>query len=168
VVLRRETLDNLFWGGKSWPWCHDWLWWGQLALRGPFLFNGHIGVKYRWHATNYTQRRINSQAKAHWLFTVRELASRCWAVGGLRDLARETRDFPASALSTVVIALSAPESPAGLVRQARAIFETRREITADAGCAAQYRIAARVGGWWLRCADVSTRLLARWWPVPNW
>jgi glycosyltransferase involved in cell wall biosynthesis len=168
VVLRRAALNNLFWGGKSWPWCHDWLWWGQLALRGPFLFHGRIGVKYRWHATNYTQRPINTQAKAHWLFTVRELARRAWAAGGLRDLARETRDFPASALSTVVIALSAPESPRGLMRQARAIFESRRDIAADAGCAVQYRIAASVGGWWLGYADLSTRLLARWWPVPDW
>src|SRR5262249_40422021 len=137
------------------------------ALRGPFLFQGQIGVKYRWHADNYTLRQINTQVKAHWLFTVRELARRAWLAGGLRELARETHDFSASALSTLVIALSAPESPAELMRQAREIFESRRDIAADAGCALQYRIAANVGGWWLRYADVSTRLLAHWWPLPG-
>jgi len=167
VVLRRHALDTLYWGGKTWPWCHDWLWWGQLALRGPFLFRGQIGVKYRWHADNYTLRQINTRAKAHWLFTVRELARRAWQAGGLRELARETHEFSASALSTLLIALSAPESPEGLKRQARAIFESRRDIASDAGCAMQYRIAARAGGWWLRYADVSTRLLARWWPLPG-
>jgi glycosyltransferase involved in cell wall biosynthesis len=168
VVLRRETLDTLFWGGKSWPWCHDWLWWGQLALQGPFLFQGRIGVKYRWHADNYSHRPITTRAKAHWLFTMRELASRAWKAGGLRNLARETQDFSASALSSLIIALSAPETPAGLMRQAREIFEGRRDIAALAGCAMQYRIATQVGGWWLRYADVSTRLLARWWPMPGW
>src|SRR5262249_18723466 len=43
IVIRRAALEGLFWGGQSWPWCHDWLWWGQLALRGPFLFNPEVG-----------------------------------------------------------------------------------------------------------------------------
>src|SRR5579883_1432618 len=103
VVVRRQSLDRLFWGGKSWPWCHDWLWWGQLALQGPLLFQGRIGVRYRWHGDNYSQRPITARAKAHWLFTMRELASRAWEAGGLRNLAQETEDFSASALSALVI-----------------------------------------------------------------
>src|SRR5712692_457080 len=25
AVLRRRALDGLYWGGKTWPWCHDYL-----------------------------------------------------------------------------------------------------------------------------------------------
>jgi glycosyltransferase involved in cell wall biosynthesis len=167
VVLRREALEGLFWGGESWPWCHDWLWWGQLALLGPLLFQPRSGVKYRWHHRNDTSKWLTARGRAHWLYTVRELATRAWAAGGLRDLASEIRGFPASALSTVVIALTAPESPPALAQQARQVFETRREIASQPGCARHYRIAAAVGGWWLRYADVSTRLLGRWWPAPG-
>lgn len=35
----------------------------------------------------------------------------------------------------LIIALSAPKSPRGLKRRAHAIFESRRNIAADAGCA---------------------------------
>jgi hypothetical protein len=168
VVVRRAALDGLFLGGKSWPWCCDWLWWGQLALRGPFLFDGRIGAQYRRHSSNTIDTLMNSRGRAQWLYTVRELARRAWAAGGLRDLAGETQAFPPSALSTIVIALTAPESPPELVRQARAIFASRRDIAAKAGCATNYRLAAAVGSWWLRYADVSTRLLGRWWPVPGW
>jgi glycosyltransferase involved in cell wall biosynthesis len=168
VVLRREALNGLFWGCRSSPWCHDWLWWGQLALKGAFICNPRIGVKYRWHESNYTARMMTTRGRAQWLYTVRELARRAWAAGGLRDLAGETQALPPSALSTIVIALTAPESPPELARQARAIFASRRDIAAKAGCATNYRLAAAVGSWWLRYADVSTRLLGRWWPVPGW
>ena len=167
VVLRREALDGLFWGGQAGPWCHDWLWWGQLALRGPFLCNARIGVKYRWHESNYTSRMMTNRGRAEWLFTVRELARRAWAVGALRDLAGEVQDFSPCALSTVVIALTAPDSPPELAQQARQIFESRRDLARQPGCATNYRIAATVGGWWLRYADVSVRLLGRWWPAPR-
>jgi glycosyltransferase involved in cell wall biosynthesis len=168
VVVRREALDGLFLGGRSWPWCCDWLWWGQLALKGPFLFNGRVGASYRRHDANTIDTVMNSRGKAHWLFTVRELGRRAWAVGALRDLAGEMTNAPASALSSVVIALAAPESPRGLARQARQVFESRRDVAREPGCATNYRIAATVGGWWLRYADVSTRLLGRWWPAPWW
>jgi len=170
VVFRREALHGLFWGGESWPWCNDWLWWGQLALKGSFVFNPQIGVQYRWHASNITRDirdRPSHRDKAQWLCTVRELAKQAWYAGALRDLAGETRQFPASVLSTVVIALTAPESPPGLAHQARQIFESRPDISREAGCAMHYRIATTVGGWWLRYADVTTRLLGRWWPVPD-
>jgi glycosyltransferase involved in cell wall biosynthesis len=168
VVVRRDALQELFWGGKSWPWCHDYLWWGQLACKGPFLFDGRVGVRYRWHDTNATFRYINSRGNAHWLYVLRELAKRAYRAGGLRDLPAETRDFSAGHLSILVIALSAPESPPGLRRQARQLFEARRDLATDPGCARNYRIAARLGAWWLHWADLQTRLLGRWWPVPAW
>jgi glycosyltransferase involved in cell wall biosynthesis len=165
VVVRRTALESVFLGGKSWPWCCDWLWWGQLALQGPFLFDGTIGALYRRHDSNTIDTLMNSRGKAQWLFTVRELATRAWAAGALRDLAGETQGFPPSALSTVVIALTAPESPPELAQQAWRIFESRRDIAGKPGCAINYRIAAKLGGWWLRHADVSTRVLGRWWPL---
>ncbi len=168
VVLRRDALHGLFWGGKSWPWCPEYLWCGQLALDGSFLFDGRLGVRYRWHDGNDTYGYRNSRGKAHWLFVIRELAKRAYAAGALRDLAAETRAFPASALSVLVIALSALDSPPGLARQARRIFETRRDLVTQPGCAINYRLATIVGGWWLRWADLQTRLLARWWPIADW
>jgi glycosyltransferase involved in cell wall biosynthesis len=168
VVLRRDALEGLFWGGRSWPWCPEYLWCGQLALQGAFLFNGRVGVRYRWHDANDTYGHRNSKGKAHWLYVIRELAKRAYAAGGLRDLATETREFPAAALSVLIIALSAPDSPPDLVRQARRIFEARRDLATQPGCALNFRLATRLGGWWLRWADPQTRLLARWWPVAAW
>jgi glycosyltransferase involved in cell wall biosynthesis len=165
VVLRRDALEGLFWGGRSWPWCNDWLWWGQLVLRGPLAFNPRIGVRVRYHASNASNKFASKRGEAHWLYVIRELAKRAYAAGGLRDLATETREFPASALSVLVIALSAPDSPPDLVRQARRIFEARRDLATQPGCALNFRLATRLGGWWLRWADPQTRLLARWWPV---
>lgn len=164
VVVRRSALDDLFWGGRSWPWCHDWLWWGQLALRGPFLFEPTIGVLYRWHSSNFTSRMMSNAGKAQWLFTLRELARRAWRAGALRDLEAETCAFSASALSTVVVALTAPGTPPGLRSQALRIFAKRRDIASMPGCAAHYRAASVVGAWWLRYADLCTRLLGWWWP----
>ncbi len=168
VVFRREALEGLFWGGKSWPWCPEYLWCGQLALRGPFLFDGRLGARYRWHEGNDTYGYRNSRGKAHWLYVIRELAKRAYAAGALRDLEAETRDFSPSALSVMVIALSALDSPPGIARQARRIFEKRRDLATQPGCAINYRLATKLGAWWLRWADLQTRLLARWWPVPAW
>src|SRR5262249_2587462 len=164
VVFRRSALQGVFWGGRSWPWLHGWLLWGQLALRGAFLFNANIGVQYRWHSLNYASRMMTNGGKAQWLFTLRELARRAWAAGALRNLERETRDFSPSALSTVVVALTAPETPRALKRQALRIFDNRRDIASDPGCATHYRFATVVGRWWLSYADVCTRVLGRWWP----
>src|SRR5262249_40825448 len=118
--------------------------------------------------TNYTLAMLTTRGKAEWLFTIRALATRAWAAGGVRDLAGEARDFPASALSMGGIALTAPEAPPGLAAQAREVFGRARGNRSHPGCATNYRIAAAVGGWWLRQADVSTRLLDRWWPIPGW
>lgn len=164
VVVRRSALNDLFWGGRSWPWCHDWLWWGQLALRGPFLFNAKIGVLYRWHDSNYTSRMMTNTGKAQWLFTLRELARRAWSAGALRDLACETKGFSPTALSAVVVALTAPGTPPDLRSQALRIFHKRRDMASMPGCATNYRIACAVGSWWLSYADLCTRVLGRWWP----
>ena len=168
VVFRRDALAGLFWGGRTWPWCRDWLWWGQLALKGPFLFNPAGGLRYRWHDHNDTYQFRNQRGRAHWHYTVRELARRAYAAGGLRDLAVEIRALPAAAVSTIVIALSSPDTPPALAHQAQRVFATRPELAALPGCARDYRIAARVGGWWLRWADVRMRLMGRWWPTGRW
>ncbi len=168
VVLRRAALTDLFWGGKTWPWCQDYLWWGQLALKGPFIYNPAIGARYRWHASNMTYASISRRWKEmpEWRFTMRTLAARAYARGGLRDLAAETRGFGPGVLSAVVVSLAARDSPRGLARQARAIFEAQRSLARDPECSFHYRLAARVGGWYLAYADLVARLLARWWPHP--
>jgi glycosyltransferase involved in cell wall biosynthesis len=168
IVLRRAALADLFWGGRTWPWCQDYLWWGQLALKGPFVYDPAIGAKYRWHESNMTYASITRRLKTmpEWRFTMRTLAARAYALGGLRDLAAETRGFHPGTLSAVVVALAARDSPRALARQARAIFEARRHLAVDPECSVHYRTAARVGGWYLAYADLVARVLARWWPHP--
>ncbi|MBX5489774.1 MAG: glycosyltransferase family 2 protein [Chloroflexi bacterium] len=168
VVFRRQALTGLFWGGRTWPWCRDWLWWGQFALQGPFLFNPASGLHYRWHGDNDTYRFVNQRGRAHWHFTVRELARRAYAQGALRNLAAEIDGLPAATVSTIVLALSTPDTPPALARQARRLFERRRDLAAQPGCARDYRIAARIGGWWLPWADVRMRVMGRWWPTGRW
>jgi hypothetical protein len=168
VVLRREALGGLSWGGRTWPWCHDWLWWGQLALRGAVLFNNRVGIRYRWHGSNATHGFQDSRSRAQWLYTIRELAKRAWRAGGLRHLVAETAGFSASALSVLVVALMAPETPRPLRRQALQLFRRRQDIVREPGCAMNFRIAAVIGSWWLCHADLRTRLWGRWWPVATW
>jgi glycosyltransferase involved in cell wall biosynthesis len=159
VVMRQECLDGLVWGRSYGPWCHDWLWWGQLALRGAVLFDNEIGMRYRWHESNATYGFRNMRSRAEWLYTIRELATRAWEAGGLRDLPSETAAFSAAELSILVIALSAPGTPAPLRRQALRLVRTRREIASEPGCAMNFRIATVIGSWWLRHAYLRTRLL---------
>jgi glycosyltransferase involved in cell wall biosynthesis len=168
IVLRRAALTDIFWGGKSWPWCQDYLWWGQLALKGPFIYNPAIGARYRWHESNMTYASITQRRKKmpEWRFTMRTLAAGAYACGGLRDLAAETRGFRPGVLSAVVVSLAARDSPQALARQARAIFETHRHLALDPECSFHYRVAARVGGWYLPYADLVARLVARWRPDP--
>jgi glycosyltransferase involved in cell wall biosynthesis len=168
IVLRRAALADLFWGGRTWPWCHDYLWWGQLALKGPFIYEPAIGARYRWHDSNITHANLLQHWKKmpEWRFTVRTLAARAYALGGLRDLAAETQGFRPGVLSAVVVSLAAMDSPRALARQARAIFEARRALARDPECSIHYRVAARVGGSYLTYADLVSRLVARWWPHP--
>jgi glycosyltransferase involved in cell wall biosynthesis len=170
VVVRRRALDGLFWGGKTWPFCQDYLWWGQLALKGAFVYDPQIDTRYRWHESNSLHTSLNSKCSARslaqWRFTQRLLATRAYALGGLRDLAAETEQFPPGPLSVLLVALAAPESPKGLSQQAQAIFEERRrELTLHPDSATLCRLAARLGSWALPYADVAGRLSARWWPI---
>ncbi len=167
VVVRRQSLDRLFWGGSNWPWCHDWLWWGQLALQGAVFYDSRIGIRYRWHESNATYGFENMRGRAEWLYTIRELATRAWKAGALRDLAGETLSFSPAALSIMVVALTAPETPPPLRRQAYRLFRMRRDIAKRPGCAMNFRIACVLGGWWLSHADLRARLWARWWPKAN-
>jgi glycosyltransferase involved in cell wall biosynthesis len=169
VVLRREALENLHWGGKSWPYCHDWLTWGQVALKGPLIYNPRIGARYRWHDANITTQfeRQTVRIMAQRRFVLRFLATHAYAMGGLRDLAAETRDASPATLSMLLVALAAPETPKALSRQAHEIFKTRRDLVRDPDCSTVYRLAVRLGDWAFSWADVATRLLARWWPIPT-
>ncbi|SRR5579884_1173365 len=165
VVVRRETLDRLFWGGTTWPWCHDWLWWGQLALAGPVIFNNRVGIRYRWHEGNATHGFQSSRFRAQWLYTAGALATRAWRMGALRNLAAETRSFSTSSLSVLMVALAAPEIPRPLRRQAYRLFDLRRDIVNQPGCGVHVRIAAAIGSWWLTYANIVTRVRGHWWPV---
>jgi glycosyltransferase involved in cell wall biosynthesis len=171
VVVRREALNGLFWGGRTWPFCQDYLWWGQLALKDAFIYDPDVGAGYRWHESNVTHTNLDAthraRSLAQWRFTQRLLAARAYALGGLRDLAAETRDFPPGPLSVLLVALTAPESPVGLARQAHAIAKSRSELAEHPDCATLYRLAARLGGWALNYADVAGRLRGRWWPIPG-
>jgi hypothetical protein len=168
VVLRREALAGLFWGGKSWPWCNDYLWWGQLALKGPFLYDPRTGAQYRLHESNSTHRYLKRTVRsmAQFRFTMAALATRAYALGGLRDLAAETRHFPAGPLSALIVALAAPETPRALSEQARAIFAARQDLALDPACNRLYRLAVRFGRWYLPYADLTARAVAGWWPIP--
>jgi glycosyltransferase involved in cell wall biosynthesis len=168
VVVRRRALDGLFWGGRTWPSYQDYLWWGQLAIKAPFVYDPHLGVRYRWHDANVTHTfdKRNIRTMAQWRFTMRFLATQAYALGGLRDLAGETRDFPAAVLANLLVALAAPESPRGLSQQAHAIFRTRPDLALAPDCTTLYRLAARFGDWALTYADVIGRVGARWWPIP--
>jgi glycosyltransferase involved in cell wall biosynthesis len=167
VVVRRRALDDLFWGGKTWPCYQDYLWWGQLALKGAFVYEPSLGVKYRWHDSNVTHSfgRASTRTMAQWRFTMRFLASRAYALGGLHDLAGETRDFPLAALGNLIVALAAPETPGGLSRQAHEIFRSRPDLARTPDCTTLYRLAARLGDWALTYGDLAGRLAARWWPI---
>jgi glycosyltransferase involved in cell wall biosynthesis len=168
VVLRRDAVSDLNWGGKTWPWCHDYLTWGQLALKGPLLYNPRIGARYRWHEANITSTFHKNAARimAQWRYTLRYLATLAYSRGALRDLASETHDFTPASLSMLILALTAPETPKGLSQQAHTIHRARRDLALDPTSSRLYRLAVRIGDWALPYADVSARLLVRWWPIP--
>ncbi len=167
IVVRRRMLEGLYWGGRTWPWCNDYLWWGQLALKGPFIYEPAVGAQYRLHPDNSTHRYLRRRARsmAQLRFTMAALARMAHAAGGLRQLAVETEMFPAGPLSNLVVALSTPESPRGLAEQAHAIFGARQDLVEDPDCSRLFRLAARLGRWFLPYADLTSRAVAGWWPI---
>ena len=67
ALIRRTTLDTLMGDGGGAPldatlWgCDDWDLWLRLAERGRFVFEDHVALHYRFHATNASRDAFRLQ-----------------------------------------------------------------------------------------------------------
>jgi len=171
VLFRRVAHSNVRWYRDDTFAPMDWMLWGQIALRGSFIFDSEVGVRLRWHSGNLshsllTGKRANAQRR----YVVRRLAALALEAGALRpdDLVEEVlQSWPVGSAANLVLALASLDSPNALRDAAKAIFLRSPDIqTSMKHC----RMAGQVGVWYLGWSDVIDRALSKWWcpsPAPE-
>ncbi len=166
VVIKRTALDSIFWGGPDWPWCMDYLYWGQLALRGLYCFNPTVQVKYRCHSKQLSAEfNGTTRATAEYRYTVLTLANMAVEMGVMtaRDLLEEANQWPAGLLSNLVVTLSDPAAHPELRQVAKALFGLRKDLK-SAEASRHCQLAGKIGRWYLQYSSRLDRWLAGWHP----
>lgn len=145
----------------------DWLWWGQLALAGDFIYNPQVGVLYRWHASNASNRTPKRRWACHSRFSQRTLA-RLALNQSVLDLERLEKSvisgWDAPTAAQLVLSLSSVDAPRRLRTVANNIVRERPDLFTEANVSRHFSIAQVVGWWYLSWADILDRLASRWWP----
>lgn len=168
-VMRRAATEAIEeWGGPFWPACFDALWEGQQFMAGGLIYEPRLGVKYRWHETNYTHgwKKDIRMAAAEIRWTMRVLASMGLRRGLLDPdaMVREVVTWPAREASTFVTALAVREAPTPLRTAALRIFQEHPEVQSG-GVSGHTRLAGMIGSWYLGYADRIDRWRACWPPA---
>ena len=162
VVVRRGSLDGLMWGPAR-LYANDYLWWGQLALKGGFVYDPNVGARYHFHDSNISKQFRNPRGAAQYRYTIRILASAARDKGFLRDLVSEVCDWPVCPLATLVVALAALDSHRDLRKAANKLMHARPDLGVSPDSSGHCRIASKLGLWYLSYADILDRVRGRWW-----
>ena len=137
-------------------------------MAGGLIYEPRLGVKYRWHETNYTHgwKKDIRMAAAEIRWTMRVLASMGLRRGLLDPdaMVREVVTWPAREASTFVTALAVREAPTPLRTAALRIFQEHPEVQSG-GVSGHTRLAGMIGSWYLGYADRIDRWRACWPPA---
>ena len=166
IVLRRRLLDGLrFYEDDNFA-PGDYFLWAQLALRGVLVYEPIVNALYRWHPGNDSIRyRSKFDSAATFYFALRQLSIMAMREKALTPqmLVDEAVNWPIARLSTLVIALATLDAPPSLRRAALQLFRKRREDGDDPQARRHFRIAGKIGEWYLSVADIMERTRGWWW-----
>ena len=166
AVVRRAAMDQIqHWGGQPFA-SLDWLWWGQLAAVGNFIFNPALGARYRWHQSNYTRHWATSGIMGcESRYVIRTLAEMAHRQGlfSPEQLVREALSWSAREASTLVTTLAGGEVEPALRKAAMEIYRSHPTIRGKEA-SLHTRVAGWIGAWYLRHADHLDRWRAGWPP----
>lgn len=168
LIIRTHYLEYIKeWGGENWPACMDYLWWGQLAMVGDFIFNTMPGALYRWHENNISNDWYKNTrwSASEFRYTVRTLSNLAYEKGILqpKDLIDEVMKWSPSEAAILVLSLSTSENVPELRNAALNIFKLRSDLKQKKSSGHTW-LAGIIGNWYLRFADLLDRQIAGWPP----
>jgi len=166
VVFRRSLLNgiSIFIDNDFLPGDH--YLWAQMALRGVLVYEPIVNARYRWHTGNDSLRLMRCRVRAAQCHYVRrQLAIMALKVNALTPqiLVKEAVEWPISLLSTLVISLSALDTPSSLRWAARQLFEKRHDDCLKPLVNRHFLIGCKIGKWYLSIADLMERIISCWW-----
>lgn len=166
IVLRRGSLDRIFIFMDNDFLSGDFYLWAQLALQGIMIYEPTVNVRYRWHAGNDSLRRMGRRVRAAQYFYVRRQLSILAMKGNAltpQMLVNEAADWPITELSVLVVSLSSLDTPPSLRWAARQLFQKRRDDGNNPLASRHFKIACKIGKWYLSIADIMERTISWWW-----
>jgi len=166
IVLRRRMVDqNMLYNDNNFS-SGDYMFYGQMALCGSMVFDPVVRVKYRWHAGNDTHRTMGTRlGAAQQRYVIRALATLAMERKALdpEAMVNEVEHWPAAPVGNMVVALAVLDAPPPLRQAAFRIFKRRPVVDASPHMSRHYRLAHKIGAWYLSIADLMDRMLGRWW-----
>jgi hypothetical protein len=166
VVFRRSLLDGIsvYMDDNFAP--GDYFLLAQMALRGVMVFEPIVNTRYRWHAGNDSLGHAGTRAgAAKCNYVLRQLSIMAMREKGLTPqmLINEAAFWPIAPLSALVISLSALDAPPSLRWAAHQLFKKRRDDGDDPQARRHFRIACKIGEWYLSVADIIERAVGCFW-----
>lgn len=166
IVLRRRSLDGISIFMDNDFLSGDFYLWAQMALQGVMVYEPTVNARYRWHIGNDSLRQMGRRVRAAQYFYVRrQLSILAMKEKALTPqmLVNEAADWPITHLSVLVVSLSSFDTPPSLRWAARQLFEKRRDDGNNPLASRHFRIACKIGKWYLSIADLMERTVSWWW-----
>jgi|GEM_PF-2981837 len=168
AVFRRTTLDQVFWGPKGLNYRCDYLLLAQAAIKGQWIYNPSVLVKYRIGdiKKHWQEPKKDLTRGVQGTYVIRYIAATSIESGNFdrTTLLNLAEGWSAFAKESFVMACGSLDSPAYLRATARMLVNEFPQTVSSGSVTRTMRLSAKLGLWYVFIADIANRLRSRWWP----